>query len=320
MSEVRIGLIGIGSFSTNYHVRNLLNCPDARITALCDRSQEQLAVTQQKFGGSQTFTDHRALLDADLVDGIVISTPNQYHFAQCKDALERDIPVLVDKPITVTVEDAETLVELSKSRDVILMTAFTRHFMGSTELVRREVRTDLEIQHLAAVQRQSRIKNTIADGGMLHRRTVHIFDVIPWFTGQTIVSVSSTIEYEHDHTEERLVDARLTLEDGLICDLLCIKDCDENQDEVSVYGRNQSYRLHRAGLERMHDRNWETVDVLPDVGNSTTHFIEAIQGKPFAPDAPYADCHSEDGLQSIRILEAVHRSTQTMDPTDLSEA
>ncbi|HAA76596.1 TPA: hypothetical protein DCE37_15900, partial [Candidatus Latescibacteria bacterium] len=183
MPEVRIGLIGIGSFSTNYHVRNLLNCPDTRVTALCDRSQQQLAVTQQKFGGSQTFTDHRALLDADLVDGIVISTPNQYHFAQCKDALERDISVLIDKPITVTVEDAEALVELSKSRDVILMTAFTRHFMGSTELVRRDVRTGLEIQHLTAVQRRSGIKNTIADGGMLHRRTVHIFDVIPWLTG-----------------------------------------------------------------------------------------------------------------------------------------
>lgn len=312
MATTRIGLIGLGSFNTNYHQRNLLARPDVEVTALCDVSEPHLQRGLERFPDSRTFTDHSSFFDADLIDGVIISTPNQYHFEQCRTALERDIPVLVDKPITVTSTDAEQLVELSRSRNVILQTAFTRHFMGSTEIVRREIRSgELEVQHLTAIQCRSPISNTIEDGGMLHRRTVHIFDVVPWLTGSSIVRVSGKVEYERDHTEEQLVDARLELENGLTCGLLCVKECEDNHDEVNVYGKTHSYRLNRPNAQRINGRSWETVENLPDVGNSTAHFVDAIQGKTFDPEGPLADPHSEDGLRAMKVLEAVHEAGQT---------
>ena len=311
--KTRIGIIGSGSFCTNYHLRNLKSRPDVEITAVCDVSETRLASIQTDLPSAQTFTDHRALLEAHIVDGIVVSTPNQHHFAPCRDALERDIPVLVDKPITVTSSDAETLVHLSKSRDVALMTAFTRHFMPSTEHVRREIRAGvLEIQHITAVQRRSEIKNTLEDGGMLHRRTVHILDVVPWVTGKPITHVAGSIDYEQDHLEERLVDMRLELEGGLICNLLCIKDGLDFQDEISVYGSTHSYRLDKQNVERMeHKSGWQKLDGLPEYGSSTDHFVDSLRGKSFDPGDPFHDPHSEDGLRSIRVLEAVHRAGQT---------
>lgn len=318
MSDVRIGLVGAGSFNTNYHQRHLLDRDDAKVTAVCDVVDANIARARERFPDSQPYKDYRALLDADCVDALVVSTPNQYHFAQCRDALERGIPVLVDKPITVTVEDAERLVTFSRSTGVILQTAFTRHFMAVTEHVRQEIRAGtLDVQHLAAVQRRSPISNTVEDGGMLHRRTVHIFDVVPWLTGSPIVRVDAQVDYEQDRTEEQWVDARLQLADGLTCDLLCIKNCEDNQDEVSIYGATHSYRLYRQRGDRSADRSgWQPLD-LPDIGSSTGHFIDAVKGATFTDDEPHADPHSEDGLRAMRILEAVHESARLGAPIDV---
>jgi predicted dehydrogenase len=319
MSKTRIGVIGPGSFCTNYHLRNLQARSDVDIAAVCDISEERLRAIRANLPETRTFTDHRALLDADLVDGIIVSTPNQHHFTPCQNALQCDIPVLVDKPVTVTGSDAETLVGLSKSRNVALMTAFTRHFMPSTEHVRREIRSGtLDVQHITAIQRHSPLKNTVEDGGMLHRRTVHIFDVIPWLMGSPIVRVSASIQYETGHLEEEYVDGRLELANGVTCNLLCIKNCDDSQDEVSLYGRTHSFRIDKQQIERMEGKSgWQAPGDLTTYGTSTDHFVDAQKGVTFDPNAPFHDPHSEDGLQSIRVLEAVHEAGRTGKSIDI---
>lgn len=313
MSKVKIGIIGLGSFCSNYHIPNLLRRDDVEVTAVCDISQKHLDGRKEGLANSQTFTDYRDMLDPNLVDGVFVSTPNRTHFEPCKTALERDIPTIVDKPITVMVEDAEKLVSLSKSKNCMLMTAFTRHFMPSTEYVRREISSGaLEVQMLTAIQRLSPVKRGVEDGGMLHRRTVHITDVLPWLTGKRIVKVEGNIQYEDGAIEETLVDMHLEFEGGLRAHLLCIKNCDEYQDEVNVYGVTKSYRLDRDRLSTLSRREgWQRADNLPTYGNSSDHFIEVLKGNQPEPGAPYADLHSEDGLQALRVVKAMHEAAKT---------
>ena len=313
MDKVKIGIIGLGSFCSGYHIPNLFKRSDVEVTAVCDISQACLDGRDRRLRDSQTFTDYRDMLDPDLIDGVFVSTPNRAHFASCKLALERGIPAIVDKPITVTLEDAEELVALSKSQNCILMTAFTRHFMSSTEYVRRQIASGaITLQMLTAVQRQSPVKRGIEDGGMLHRRTIHITDVLPWITGKRVVRVEGKIQYETGYIEETLVDMRLEFEGGLCASLLCIKTCDENQDEVNVYTDKQSYRLERERLYTIKRRDgWQRVENLPEYGNSSDHFVEAIKGNRPDPDDPYADLHSEDGLQALRVVFAMHKAAQT---------
>ena len=185
MEQTRIGLIGVGRFCPDYHIPNLIQRRDVEITAVCDISQDRLDNLPESLCASQTSRDYRDLLDPDLVDGVVVSTPNQYHYEQCKLALERRIPVLVDKPTTVTVAHAKELTALSQSQECLLMTAFTRRFMASTEYVRSQLASSSDdIQYMRAVQR--RAGGNLVDGGMLHTRTVHILDVLPWLVEQRI--------------------------------------------------------------------------------------------------------------------------------------
>ena len=312
MSEIRIGIIGLGPFCSNYHVPNLLKNPDVAVAAVCDLSQERLDNRKEGLADSQTFTNYREMLDPNLMDGVFVSTGNIAHFELCKLALERNIPTIVDKPITVTVEDAEELVGLSKSQNCILMTAFTRHFMPSTQYVRRSIASGNAPHMLTAIQRHSPLKRGSGDGGMLHRRTVHITDVLPWLTGKRIVNVEGKIQYESEHTEETFVDMRFEFEGGLQASLFCLRDGKEYQDEVNVYTAEESYRIERDRLFTITRRDsWCQVEDLPTYGNSSDHFIDILKGVKPAPDDPYADLHSDDGLQALRVIYAIHKAGQT---------
>jgi UDP-N-acetyl-2-amino-2-deoxyglucuronate dehydrogenase len=309
---MNLAIIGLGPFSTNYRIPNLLNRPDVTVTAVCDISRDRLDVRDSRLAPATAFTDAHALLDSGNIDGLIVSTPNASHFEICHDALYRDIPVLVDKPITVGSEHAQELVDLSKRRNCILMTAFTRHFMSSTEFVRRQIRSGkIEIQTITGVQRRSRSKARTKDGGMLHRRTVHIIDLLSWLTDRSIVSVTADIRYEEADIEEEHLELRLELQEGLQAHILCIKNCEDYQDEVNIYGSNGSYRLERPRLFELEKSGWHRVEDLPDYGNATDHFVDALHGKNPGPDDPFLDRHSEDGLRSIRIVEAIHESART---------
>lgn len=312
---MNFALIGLGPFATNYHIPNLLNRSDVNVTAVCDISQDRLDARDGRLASAAVFRDARSLLDSGNLDGVIVSTPNASHFEICCDALNRDIPVLVDKPITVRSEDARELVALSKQRGCLLMTAFTRHFMPSTEYVRRKIRSgSIDIQTITAVQRRSWIKARTEDGGMLHRRTVHIIDLLPWLTGKPIVSVTAEISYEQDQIEEEYLDLELELEGGLRAKVLCIKNCEDYQDEVNVYGSNGSYRLERPRLFTLARSGWRLAEDLPEHENATDHFISALQGLTQGPDEPSLDRHSEDGLRAVQIVEALHESAQTQQP------
>ncbi len=95
MSKIKIGIIGLGPFCSNYHVPNLLKNPDVEITAVCDLSQERLDNRKEGLADSQAFTNHRDMLDLDLIDGVFVTTGNIAHFELCKSALERNIPTIV---------------------------------------------------------------------------------------------------------------------------------------------------------------------------------------------------------------------------------
>ena len=314
---MRLGLIGTGGFSANYHIPHLLDRDDVEIIAVCDTSAENLASRDERLRNCAEFTDYRPLLDLEL-DAVVVSTPNIYHFEQCQAALKRDLHLLVDKPLTMTSSEAAALVELSHARQRILMTAYTRHFMASARTVQNHLAAGATLQAITAIQRKNNDDRGPFHGGILHARTVHIVDLIPWLTRQPIIGVQGRIEYGSEGYEA-LVDMRLELKSGPSAHLLCISGDGEYQDEVTIYSREQSYRIERERLYAIDRRGlWSPVDDLAAGGNSTDHFIDVLQGKITAADSPTA-LDGQDGLQALRVIEAIKEAGRTDRLVEISE-
>ncbi len=146
MSKLRVGFIGgggPGNFFGHVHKRAIALDNSRELVAGALRSNPDEAMAAAEEYGIEGFPDYEALIEArsrlDL-DYVTIVTPNNAHYAPAKALLEADVPVLCEKPITMTVEEAEDLAVLAKQRDLpfVLAHTYTGHpmMMTAKEFVR----------------------------------------------------------------------------------------------------------------------------------------------------------------------------------------
>jgi predicted dehydrogenase len=121
---LRIGVIGVGHLG-KHHARLLAGIDDARLTAVADTDPERAAAAAGA-SGAQAFADYRELFD--VVDAVTVAVPTELHHAIALPFLERGIPVLVEKPITRTVEEADALIAAATRSGATLAVGHTeRH-------------------------------------------------------------------------------------------------------------------------------------------------------------------------------------------------
>jgi myo-inositol 2-dehydrogenase/D-chiro-inositol 1-dehydrogenase len=105
---VRIGFVGAGAIS-EFHLALLAEDPTVTITAVCDVDEGRTRHVAD-WTGAQVFTDWRDLLAAGLVDALFVCTPPLHHAAPAIAALERGLPVYLEKPLARTLTDGEAIV------------------------------------------------------------------------------------------------------------------------------------------------------------------------------------------------------------------
>ena len=128
--KLRVGIIGIGIWSTISHVPALVQTGRVELVSICRRSSDKLAFSRQQLGAAKAYTDWQELLAQDNLDAVVISTPHHVHTKQTVAALERGLHVLVEKPMALTGQDAQRMNDAAKRANRILMVGYNRRFHG----------------------------------------------------------------------------------------------------------------------------------------------------------------------------------------------
>lgn len=127
---INVAVIGYGYWGPNL-VRNLQEMKDATVVVCCDKSPERLAQVKAKYPSIETVTDYDEVLRNPAVDAVVISTPVATHYPFARKALEHGKHVLVEKPVTSSVAEAEKLVELAEKRKLTFMVDHTFIYTGA---------------------------------------------------------------------------------------------------------------------------------------------------------------------------------------------
>jgi predicted dehydrogenase len=110
--RVRLGVIGVGMMGRGHvwdfvGMRNQFgNQINAEITAVCEVYQPRLDAALKMAGGAEGFTDYRDLMTSGLVDGVIVATPEHWHYPMAKDALACNLDLFLQKPMTRTHEEA----------------------------------------------------------------------------------------------------------------------------------------------------------------------------------------------------------------------
>ena len=138
---IRVCVIGGGTFG-KVHLKVLSQMSrdgEAELVALADVNEEILKEREREFG-VKTYQDFRRMLDVEKPDAVTIATPDHLHREIALEVLDRDIPVLVEKPLDVSVEGAEEIKRKAEEKGLLLQVDFHKRYDPYHREVERMVR------------------------------------------------------------------------------------------------------------------------------------------------------------------------------------
>jgi predicted dehydrogenase len=261
-----VGVIGAGSQGRDI-LDELAKIDAVQVSAVCDVVESRAIAGAERAAGAATFTDHRALLDAQpAVQAIVVATPTHTHRTVALDALDAGRHVFCEAPLASTVEDCRAIAAAAAAApdrkfQVGLQSRSNPIYGRARTLVRAgSLRTlvGARAQHHrrtswrfpapdAALERAFNWRlDPELSIGMAGELGTHQFDVLSWFRGRPPARVLGTGDVRHYHDGRTIADtvhARLVWDDGVALDWDATLASSYGGQFEELYGSNASIRL-----------------------------------------------------------------------------
>ena len=124
MKKIKCAVVGAG-YLGKFHVQKYATIPECELIAVVD-TEEAVAQSVAANTGAKAYTNYKDILS--LVDAVSIVVPTTLHHNVAKDFLEAGCHVLVEKPITATLAEADELINLAKAKNLVLQVGHLERF------------------------------------------------------------------------------------------------------------------------------------------------------------------------------------------------
>jgi predicted dehydrogenase len=343
MSPTTIGVIGCGYWGPNL-LRNFSENEEARLSWMCDLDAKRLETLGRRYPSAKTTTDYRQLLADSKLDAVVIATPVSTHFNFAREALLAGKHVLIEKPFTANIAEAEQLIELAEARKLTLMVDHTFIYTGAV----RKIKEIVESGELGDLLYFDSIRINL---GLFQRDINVVWDLAPhdlaimdFIIDRQPLSVTATGSCHVERGIENIAYVMLRFPDEFIAHFhfnwlspvkirrtliagsrkMIVYDDIEPTEKIRIYDKGVmvTRREEDADKEAAYQTlvSYRTGDVWVPKLDSTEalqhvcrEFLSAIKEKR----RPLTDGHS--GLRVVRLLEAAQASiSQNGRPIELS--
>jgi len=302
---MRTAVIGVG-YLGRFHAQKYASLPGSTLVGIVDPAAETRARVSAELG-VPAHGDHRELLGK--VDAVSVVTPTQAHFAVARDFLEAGAHVLVEKPMTATVSEAEALIEIAHRRGRLLQVGHLERFNAVVQAVQPLLTRPrfIESARLAPFKQRGTEVDVVLD------LMIHDIDLILSIVRSPVVSVdaigSSVFSAEVD-----IANARLRFANGCIANATASRVSLKTERRLRLFQDDAylSVDLHQKvltvirkgegrgpdGMPRVdiEESNFEQGDAL---GAEIAAFIGAIEHGRAAPVS------GEDGLLALRTALSI---------------
>lgn len=197
MSTVRIGWIGCGLHANEMLLPQLVR-HDVRLVAMCDTDADRLDRTAARYGVAETMRDWREVLARADVDAVGIAAGPAAHFEIGLAALERGLPVFMEKPPAATAAEARKLADASAKSGTPAVLGFMKRYATANRIAANVIRSAEFAQPVSFLGQYMTAPTYFAKdpdytGFYLHH-CVHYLDLVPWLMGP--VAALSTRRHE----------------------------------------------------------------------------------------------------------------------------
>lgn len=258
MNKINLALIGCGflgarHLKTLHALKNKVN-----LVAVCDHHVEHAKPLARQYH-TPFLSDYKELLGK--VNAVSICTPTITHFEIAKFFLENGVHVFVEKPITYSIEEADILIELAKTKDLKLQVGHVERFNSAFQAVAPLAANPLFVE----CHRLNLFPNRSLDIGVVMDLMIHDIDIILGMVQSTVKDIQAVgINVLTD--KEDIANARVTFHNGCVCNItssrispevtrkirMFIKDAyislDYAKQEAFIYNKDERGGIHRKSL------------------------------------------------------------------------
>ena len=309
---IRVALVGAGGWGRQ-HARVFSAHPDVEFVAICGRTPERTGRRADEFG-VRAYTDLDAMLEKERPDLVSLCLPNQGHFEPTMRVIRAGFPLLVEKPLTFEVEEAEALLDAAGDRFFAI--CFNHRYAEPVRLAKEAIESGRLGEAVFATWRFGGEGSSDHPYANLIETQCHGFDMLEHLCGP-IAAVSA--EFTDARTTMAL---SLRFASGAIGSLVGSYDTsyaypDTQRIEVSgTKGRVviddtvRRYRFNAAGSEL--GETWEAGyfnDLDREFHRTFDRYIDAMIQAFETGEAP--PVHARAGLRALRLAHAAMESVET---------
>lgn len=193
MAKVRLGLIGCGG-RMGAHMNSFEQMENVEVVAVADPREERRNAAAARFGCTRVYKDHKEFYaheDKSTLDAVVIAVEPTAHDYMEEAAIDRDLPFLVEKPMTMDLNQAREIARRVKEKGLITSVGFQDRYIKLMEMVKEEVDKAPKgglvygawVGGIPGVWWWQK-KSTC--GGQLVEQNIHLLDGLRWLYGEPL--------------------------------------------------------------------------------------------------------------------------------------
>jgi predicted dehydrogenase len=311
--SIRCGLIGVGHHGSRYLAALADESLGGRLVAICRRDFSRREEIRQPATG-RWFSDYRELIADRDVDAVIAVVPPDLHAELTSFALRAGKPILLEKPLAPTFEEASTIAQQARETGTRLMVAQTLRFDPVVQALRGRIGEAGKLSVISVSQHFKRSAARWVDRqgslGTVVVTGVHGFDLVHWLAAEPIVEVlcAASLRLTKHSPDTFAAVARLGKQ-GLVATVENTRASGGRSERVEVTGAECQLvaDITQGTLTRLNERQRQELPVgddTPALNACLTAFLSSLRsGSPFPVSV-------DDALAAVRAAQACSESNR----------
>lgn len=302
MQKLKFAILGCGRISYKHIEALIENNQEAELVAVCDIVEEKAIERKKqyediiKISNVKVYTDYIKMLEEEEIDVVTIATESGYHAKHAIDCIDRDAHVLIEKPMALSVADADKMIARAKEKKKKICISHQNRFNPPIQKLRKAIEEERFGKIINATARilwtrdnnyyrQAPWRGTKElDGGTLMNQCIHNIDLLQWMMGS---------EVERIHAERDTFLRDIEMEDfgailirfkngsiGIVEGSACVypKNLEET---LSIFGEKGTVVI--GGLAVNEIKTWQFADEREYDKEDESVEVDSVYGKGHTP-------------------------------------
>ena len=268
MDKVRIGVIGVG-YLGKFHAEKYSGMDNVQLIGVVDIDRGLADDVAARFD-TRAFTDYRDLFGR--VDAVSIVVPTEDHFSVAAECMNHDLDVLIEKPMTATLEQADELIKIAGARGRVMQIGHLERFNPAVIALKDIVHGPMFIE----AHRLSIFKDRSTDVSVVLDLMIHDIDIIMNVVQSEIKSIHAAgVPVICEHAD--IANVRLEFESGCVANVTASRISTKNQRKIRLFQKDAYVSVDFTTREITIIRRDESVagELIPGVDIRQRSFSES---------------------------------------------